>query len=72
MPLLSNPCNPTGITKSGDELKDFVKRASKAGHGALIDEAYEMFYKEPISSLKYIKNINKTNIFVTGSCTKGL
>ena len=33
MPLLSNPCNPTGITKSGEELKDFVKRTSKAGHG---------------------------------------
>lgn len=70
--LFSNPGNPTGQTKKGEELNDFVKRASKPGCGALIDEAYELMYDTPVSSLEYIKNIDKTNIFVTGACTKGL
>lgn len=39
--------------------------------GALIDEAYELFYNEPVSAMKYIEDINKTNVFVTGACTKG-
>merc|ERR1740117_1095601 len=72
MALFSNPCNPTGITKKGAELEDFVKRASEPGCGALIDKAYEMFHDKPVSSLEYIRDIDKTNIFVTGACTKGL
>lgn len=31
-----------------------------------------MFYDKPVSSLEYIRNIDQTNIFVTGACTKGL
>eukprot|EP00339_Tiarina_fusa_P016977 CAMPEP_0117016838 /NCGR_PEP_ID=MMETSP0472-20121206/13237_1 /TAXON_ID=693140 ORGANISM="Tiarina fusus, Strain LIS" /NCGR_SAMPLE_ID=MMETSP0472 /ASSEMBLY_ACC=CAM_ASM_000603 /LENGTH=58 /DNA_ID=CAMNT_0004721045 /DNA_START=35 /DNA_END=211 /DNA_ORIENTATION=+ len=58
MAMFSNPSNPTGHTKFGDELEDFVKRASSTGKGALIDEAYEMIFKDPVSSLKYIRNID--------------
>lgn len=45
--------------------------ASRPNCGALIDEAYELFYNEPVSAMKYIEDINKTNVFVTGACTKG-
>jgi histidinol-phosphate/aromatic aminotransferase/cobyric acid decarboxylase-like protein len=72
MAIFSNPCNPTGITRSGAELEDFVRRASASERGALIDEAYEFFHDEPVSSLQYVKDIDNTNIFVTGACTKGL
>ena len=58
MCIFSNPCNPTGITKVGADLDDFVQRASQPGHGALIDEAYEMFHDKPESALRYVKNID--------------
>jgi aminotransferase len=72
MCIFSNPCNPTGITKVGADLKDFVDRASQPEHGALIDEAYEMFHENPTSALKYVKNIDQTNVMVLGAATKGL
>eukprot|EP00811_Abedinium_folium_P036992 NODE_9649_length_1408_cov_7.704137.p1 GENE.NODE_9649_length_1408_cov_7.704137~~NODE_9649_length_1408_cov_7.704137.p1 ORF type:complete len:437 (+),score=126.09 NODE_9649_length_1408_cov_7.704137:109-1311(+) len=72
--LLSNPCNPTGVTLAGDALKELVRQASMAseGRGMIIDEAYDMFHNAPVSSLAYIEDINNTNIIVTGACTKGL
>lgn len=73
MMMLSNPCNPTGHTLSGDELAELVRLASNSERvGMLIDEAYEMFHSEPVSALKYIRNIDETNIMVTGAATKGL
>lgn len=71
MPLMSNPCNPTGKTKAGSELEDFVRMAEREGYGGLIDEAYELFHSPPVSSLQYIQDIDNTNVFVTGACTKG-
>jgi len=41
---LSNPHNPTGITKKGSNLRDFVEKSSNFNCGALIDEAYELFH----------------------------
>jgi aspartate/methionine/tyrosine aminotransferase len=39
----------------------------------LFDEAYEFFQTpEPESAIKYIEDINRTNIFVVGAATKGL
>jgi aspartate/methionine/tyrosine aminotransferase len=73
MLVKSNPCNPTGVTWEGDKLKEIVEFASEKGNGAIFDEAYEMFNKEgPVSSLEYIKDIDKTDIFVIGAATKGL
>lgn len=68
---ISNPHNPTGITKSGENLKEFVKLAECEKYGAFVDEAYELFHNDPASAVEYIDDIDKTNIFVTGSCTKG-
>jgi len=69
--LLSNPCNPTGITRSCDELKNLVSELAYGDSGLLIDEAYELFHNPPISAAKYIKNINESNLFIAGAATKG-
>ena len=70
--LLSNPCNPTGITRKEDELKGLIEKAQTSGNGIIFDEAYEFFHTPPISSLQFVKNINNSNIFVAGAATKGL
>lgn len=69
----SNPCNPTGVTTQGDDLRALIEKFSASNKGALIDEAYEFFCDErPESALKYIDNIDETNLFVIGAATKGL
>ena len=71
--LKSNPCNPTGVTWTGDQLKSLTDLCQQPGWGGLIDEAYEFFHEpEPESALKYIEDINNTNIFVVSAATKGL
>ncbi|HKS15735.1 MAG TPA: pyridoxal phosphate-dependent aminotransferase [Planctomycetota bacterium] len=70
--LLSNPCNPTGVTRDGADLERIVTAARTGKIGLLIDEAYELFHEEPVSSLRYIRNIDETDIFVAGAATKGL
>merc|ERR1719233_1299325 len=72
MPLMSNPCNPTGITRAGQDLADFVAMAEGENMGALIDEAYEMMRSPPVSALSYIKDLDNSNFFITGAATKGL
>ena len=69
----SNPCNPTGVATTGSALKELVERFSVSGRGALIDEAYEFYGDpEPESALRYIGDIDATDIFVIGAATKGL
>jgi len=70
--MLSNPCNPTGVTRTGDELKSLVNKASYGSFGLLIDEAYELFHIPPTSALEYIDDINDSNLFISGAATKGL
>jgi aminotransferase len=65
--LLSNPCNPTGITRQGADLARILSAALAGRIGLLIDEAYEL-----VSSLKYVRHIDETDIFVAGAATKGL
>ena len=69
--MLSNPCNPTGITRTGGELEALIKATSGDQTGMLIDEAYELFHSPPVSAMQYIRNMDETNIFVTGATTKG-
>jgi aminotransferase len=69
----SNPCNPTGVTWTGSDLEALVDFCSQAENGGLIDEAYEFFHEpEPDSALRYIKDIDRSNVFVVGAATKGL
>ena len=71
--LKSNPCNPTGVTTSGADLEALVAAYSTKTRGALFDEAYEFFCDpEPVSALRYIRDIDATNLFVCGAATKGL
>ena len=70
--LLSNPCNPTGKTRKGEELRELIRKSEESDNGILFDEAYEFFHTPPISSLQYVKDINNSNIFISGAATKGL
>lgn len=71
--LKSNPCNPTGVTVGGADLKQLVAAYSGKDRGAVFDEAYEFFCEgEAVSAMRYITDIDHTNIFVCGAATKGL
>lgn len=71
--IKSNPCNPTGVAWTGEQLKSLVEFCSQPDHGGIINEAYEFFLApQPVSSMQYIENIDDTNIFVIGAATKGL
>ncbi len=71
--IKSNPCNPTGVTWDSESLDEFLHWLIDNEHGALIDEAYEFFNESgPDSALRYIENIDDTNLFISGAATKGL
>ena len=70
--MMSNPCNPTGVTRQGAELEQLVRSTGSGGAGLLIDEAYELFHDHPESALRYAANIDESNLFVVGAATKGL
>jgi len=71
--LKSNPCNPTGVTLADVELRELVAAYCRPDRGAIFDEAYEFFCDpEPVSALRYIDDIEATNVFVCGAATKGL
>jgi aspartate/methionine/tyrosine aminotransferase len=70
--LTSNPCNPTGHTRTGDELKALVDAACSGHMGVLVDEAYELFHTNPVSALQYITDIDDSDLIVIGAATKGL
>ncbi|HMS53850.1 MAG TPA: pyridoxal phosphate-dependent aminotransferase [Fimbriimonadaceae bacterium] len=69
----SNPCNPTGVTWRGQELKAAVDFCAESGRAGLFDEAYEFFQTgEQDSAVRYLPNIDDTNVFVVSAATKGL
>lgn len=70
--MMSNPCNPTGITRTGAELESMVRAAEAENVAVLMDEAYEMFHEPPVSALQFVDDINSSNLFVAGAATKGL
>ncbi|MDA1103385.1 MAG: pyridoxal phosphate-dependent aminotransferase [Gemmatimonadetes bacterium] len=72
MVVLSNPCNPTGVTRDGSELARLVEASTSERCAVLVDEAYELFHDEPVSALRYVDDIDQSNLFVVGAATKGL
>jgi len=72
MPVISNPQNPSGQTRHGQELKELIEIAEMGGNGLLLDEAYEMFHSPSVSGIEFINDLDNSNIFLAGACTKGL
>jgi len=71
-PIVSNPGNPTGHTRFGAELEELVEMAEQEKNGILLDEAYEMFHSPAVSAIQYVKDLDNSNVFLAGACTKGL
>ena len=72
LPIISNPQNPSGQTRWGEELRELIEIAEKPKNGLLLDEAYEMFHSPSVSGIEFIKDLDNSNIFLSGACTKGL
>merc|ERR1719499_1928472 len=72
LPIISNPGNPTGHTRWGAELKELMAMAEMPKNGILLDEAYEMFHSPSVSGIQYVKDLDNSNVFLAGACTKGL
>ena len=72
MPVISNPSNPTGHTRCGAELAELMEMAEQPKNGILLDEAYEWFHDGAVSGIQYVKDLENSNVFITGACTKGL
>lgn len=70
--LLSNPCNPTGVTRSADDLRELARAAERPDTAVLVDEAYELFQEPPASALAHVRSLDDSNLFVVGAATKGL
>lgn len=71
-PVISNPINPTGHTRAGEELQELMRLAEAPQNGILLDEAYEMFHSPSVSGLQYVEDLESSNVFLSGACTKGL
>lgn len=72
MPIISNPGNPTGHTRHGKELEELIRMAEQPKNGILLDEAYEMYHSPAVSGIEFVRDLENSNIFLTGACTKGL
>ena len=73
LPIISNPGNPTGHTRAGAELEELMAMAEQSKNGILLDEAYEMFHhSKGVSGIRYVKDLDNSNVFLAGACTKGL
>jgi aspartate/methionine/tyrosine aminotransferase len=73
LPIISNPGNPTGHTRCDAELEELIAMAEQPKNGILLDEAYEMFHgSKGVSGIRYVKNLDESNVFLSGACTKGL
>jgi histidinol-phosphate/aromatic aminotransferase/cobyric acid decarboxylase-like protein len=73
LPVISNPGNPTGHTRAGAELEELMAMAEQPKNGILLDEAYEMFHaSKGVSGIRYVKDLDNSNVFLAGACTKGL
>ena len=72
MPIISNPQNPSGQTRWGEELRDLIRLAEGPKNGILLDEAYEMFHSPSVSGIQFVEDLNNSNVFIAGACTKGL
>ena len=63
----------TGHTRYGKELKELIEMAEQPKNGILLDEAYEFYHESGgVSGIEFVKDLENSNIFITGAATKGL
>ena len=55
-----------------DSLEELIEMAEQSQNGILLDEAYEMYHSPSVSGLEYVQDLENSNIFLAGACTKGL
>ena len=72
MPIISNPQNPSGQTRWGEELRELIELAEQTRNGILLDEAYEMFHSPSVSGIQFVKDLDNSNIFIAGACKKNI
>lgn len=82
--LLSNPCNPTGQSIEGDNLKEYVRIARENGTAVIMDEFYSHYYYDgpeedvsdesqwpkTVSSAAYIEDVNFDPMLIVNGLTK--
>lgn len=74
--LISNPCNPTGATIHGRQLKSWVNTCTELECNAIMDEFYSSYVwegvtkGETLSCAKYIKDVNKDGILIINGLGK--
>jgi aspartate/methionine/tyrosine aminotransferase len=74
--LISNPCNPTGATIHGRQLKDWVNTCTELECNAIMDEFYSSYVwegvtkGETLSCAKYIEDVNEDGIVIINGLGK--
>lgn len=74
--LISNPCNPTGATIHGRQLKDWVNTCTELECNAIMDEFYSSYVWEGVSKgetlscAKYINDVNEDGIVIVNGLGK--
>lgn len=83
--LLSNPCNPTGVVISGEELGAWVALARTKSCTLLLDEFYSHYVFEngvrksgaaksghtgPVSAAAYVENVDEDPVVLVDGLTK--
>ena len=53
-------------------MRDLIRLAEGPKNGILLDEAYEMFHSPSVSGIQFIEDLDNSNVFIAGACTKGL
>ncbi|MCC6320082.1 MAG: pyridoxal phosphate-dependent aminotransferase [Phycisphaerales bacterium] len=76
--LISNPCNPTGVVISGEELRAWVELSRTRGTTLLMDEFYSHYHytadgkpaSAGVSAAEFIDDVNSDRVVVIDGLTK--
>jgi len=75
--LLSNPCNPTGKVRQGEELEQWVQVARELQCSLLIDEFYSHYVWKTdgdqrglVSAARYVEDVDKDPVVLFDGFTK--
>lgn len=72
--LLSNPCNPTGKLRSGEELNSWVETARDLNCSIIFDEFYSHYVYDTealaVSAAEYVDDVDQDPIIIVDGLTK--